>query len=826
MKQLSKYFICFGLIVFVNSAFADDVDCKSVENYFQMDDDPRGCVYNNQVVKNPLFDFSELLKAKSYQACDLELKTTKRLSKQQDQCKRITSCFDEINNSAKANDKKLYCSMVNLSEVYESASHQDVILKVRKDFMDEKSDNFKLNQLMHAVAAQVGDLKDQINQCPVEEASADCLKDIPGVDMSLVSSIFNADAVSEMNSQIQKIYDRQSLNQLESINGRTKPPVAAAGNSALVFQTLLNFDVKGDRGKQGLIQSTSSTFSVSILKSEGREFVEKLAAEFGVDVKSIKDKYYDKDGKSKIAIIPDAPSYYLIDLVNSAARKKCSSTMSNNELVCRKVVQKYKDEIKRDKKSTKIVADYVRSSNNLALKRYNANLISILDVKYGFNLNNYLDLSSQYAYCVNNFGKDALEGKDAEQRLQSYITRAQNITQNLKQTADDKTKQSAKEIAVTLSDSDDATVRAAGKRFLDFSSSFKDTSDLRLDKNKYEDKILNRQSNPIAQSDSMISQNTLAPINKMIEDTAITNEVKNGISQFGKSVSTPPIQTPIVDYQPNEFESASNSQSIMKRISELEEKEKALKKKAEEKLATSGESEEMRQLRLQIEELKGQLAKKENVDALGNKIVSAKDANAATAATTSSKYPTATNITSSTSAIVSKRDSREPSGERETYAQTSSRSNFADNQNMGSQDIRVPASTVGAKSAIGSTAKSGSGAASAFGMVLTRNGEVTEDLTKIADNPKDADLIIMAEKSNGQPFIIRENGLLVQVVVEKDDAGKAIMENGKPKLKKIKLTKEKEALVAREFNVVREAKTVRDTVRLQELRRTTEDAVK
>jgi hypothetical protein len=129
----------------------------------------------------------------------------------------------------------------------------------------------------------------------------------------------------------------------------------------------------------------------------------------------------------------------------------------------------------------------------------------------------------------------------------------------------------------------------------------------------------------------------------------------------------------------------------------------------------------------------------------------------------------------------------------------------------------------GVKAAVFGSKSSGS---SAYGLALTRSGDVTEDLSKIADNPKEAELFIMAEKSNGKPFIIRENGLLVQVIVEKDDAGKAIIENGKPKLKKIKLTKDKEAIVAREFNVVREAKTVRDTVRLQELRRTTEDAVK
>lgn len=825
MKQLSKSIFVFSFTLVFNIALADEVDCKSIENYFQMDDDPRGCIYNNQIIKNPLFDFSEILKAKSYQACDLELKTSKRLSRQQDQCKRITSCFDDINNTAKANDKKLYCSMINLSEVYEAASHQEIILKVRKDFMDENSDNFKLNQLVHAVSAQVGDLKNQIKQCPVVEANSDCLKDIPGVDMNLVSSIFNADAVSDMNAQIQKIYDRQSLNQIENINGRTKPPVAATGNSALVLDSLLNFKVRNDKGRQGLIQTTSSTMSVSVLKNEGRGFVEKLAAEFGVDVKAIKAKFYDQDGKSTMPLMPDAASYYLIDLVNSISQKKCSSTMSNNELVCRKVVQKYKDEIKRDKKSTKIVADHVRASNNGSIKRYNANLISVLDSKYGFNLNNYLDLSSQYAYCVNNFGRDALEGKDAEQRLQSYITRAQNITQTLKQSADDKTRQHAKEIAVTLGDSDDASVRAAGKRFLDFSSSFKESSDLRTDKNKFEDKILNRQIGQLNQSDSMISQNGISPINKIIEDASITNEVKNGISQFGKNTTAATIQTPIVDYQPNVIENSSATQSVMKRISELEEREKALKKKADEKVATSGESEEMKQLRLQIEELRGQLAKKDNVDALGNKIVGVKEV--AGSAGTTAKYPTAANTSGATTAIVSKGDSRDSVSERDSYSASTARSNFSDSSVMGpTQDMRTPASVSGAKSAIGGSSKTGSSSASAFGMVLTRNGDLSEDLTKIADNPKEADLIIMAEKSNGQPFIIRENGLLVQVVIEKDDAGKAIMENGKPKLKKIKLSKDKEALVVREFNVVREAKTVRDTVRLQELRRTTEDAVK
>jgi hypothetical protein len=103
---------------------------------------------------------------------------------------------------------------------------------------------------------------------------------------------------------------------------------------------------------------------------------------------------------------------------------------------------------------------------------------------------------------------------------------------------------------------------------------------------------------------------------------------------------------------------------------------------------------------------------------------------------------------------------------------------------------------------------------------------LTSDLSKIVENPKESEIIGLLEKNDGQPFLIRENGVLIQVQIEKDVAGKVVTINGRPKLKRLKIGTEKEVLVQKELNMIREAKKTTDTVRLRDLNSTTREALK
>lgn len=103
-----------------------------------------------------------------------------------------------------------------------------------------------------------------------------------------------------------------------------------------------------------------------------------------------------------------------------------------------------------------------------------------------------------------------------------------------------------------------------------------------------------------------------------------------------------------------------------------------------------------------------------------------------------------------------------------------------------------------------------SDALKSYGLVLTKNGELSEDFTKIAENPKENDLQILAVKSDGKPFLIKENGELVQVSMKLDSTGKPVMVNGKIELIKKKLSKDIEQKIARILNPIQNTKMTED----------------
>jgi hypothetical protein len=88
-----------------------------------------------------------------------------------------------------------------------------------------------------------------------------------------------------------------------------------------------------------------------------------------------------------------------------------------------------------------------------------------------------------------------------------------------------------------------------------------------------------------------------------------------------------------------------------------------------------------------------------------------------------------------------------------------------------------------------------------FGIVLTKTGEPATDFNQMVANPSESDLIRLAEKSNGEPFLINENGEVVRVLVKKDLKGKLFFE-------KIKLTNEQKKKLAVKKDMVRSIKEI------------------
>lgn len=88
-----------------------------------------------------------------------------------------------------------------------------------------------------------------------------------------------------------------------------------------------------------------------------------------------------------------------------------------------------------------------------------------------------------------------------------------------------------------------------------------------------------------------------------------------------------------------------------------------------------------------------------------------------------------------------------------------------------------------------------------FGLVLTKAGEPATDLNQMITNPSESDLMRLAEKSNGEPFLINENGELIRVLVKKDSKGKLVFE-------KVKLSSEQKKKLAIKKDTVRAIKEI------------------
>ncbi|MGZ3790596.1 MAG: hypothetical protein ACXVLQ_18990, partial [Bacteriovorax sp.] len=148
------------------------------------------------------------------------------------------------------------------------------------------------------------------------------------------------------------------------------------------------------------------------------------------------------------------------------------------------------------------------------------------------------------------------------------------------------------------------------------------------------------------------------------------------------------------------------------------------------------------------------------------------------------------------------------SGNQGRYASTSGdnlnavTSDRYDYSGQGSSNAAIHApAPQGASGAVGNGAKATNEKAMA-GIVLTKTGEVVQDQTSIIDNPKEGDIISLLEQTKGQPFLIRENGVLIKVSALLDASGKPQLgADGKPLFKKETLSKKEREIFAQKATI-------------------------
>lgn len=272
--------------------------------------------------------------------------------------------------------------------------------------------------------------------------------------------------------------------------------------------------------------------------------------------------------------------------------------------------------------------------------------------------------------------------------------------------------------------------------------------------------------------------------------------------------------------EPTEYET-----KLKAKLAELESKEKAISKKIAQNNSDSKDAEKSEELD-QLSDLKRQIEdlKKSQVTAAANK---AAQAGAVSAENNSAaKAQSQNNGSASTSVGFGSKAST--SDVEVADSKSAGSASVANN----SQSVEQSSNSAASRS-VASTGPSGlssnkTGAEKSFsGLVLSKTGEVLQDPASIVDNPKEGEIASMLEVTNGQPFLIRENGVLMKVLVELDSNGKPQLTKGKIRYKKERLSKEQQQVIVKDTNIQKSLKEVdRDPARLFNLKSLIKKSVK
>lgn len=268
----------------------------------------------------------------------------------------------------------------------------------------------------------------------------------------------------------------------------------------------------------------------------------------------------------------------------------------------------------------------------------------------------------------------------------------------------------------------------------------------------------------------------------------------------------------------------SYEEKLRSKFAELESKEKAMAKKVSQANLDAASADkvestdELLELRRQIEELKKSQVKsvsdQKDITVKPEEKVSEAKSSVKNGSIFGSKSSSDSNERSDSNAAAT------------SIAASNSQPAVFDNPQVDRAAIRGPAA-VGSSGANAASKGAADKAAAAAGIILSKSGEVVQDTSSILENPKETEIANLLEVTNGQPFLIRENGILMKVTLALDIDGKPQKDKGRILFKKEVLSKAQQETIVKEANIQKSMKEVdRDPTRLFNLKSLLKETVK
>lgn len=567
---------------------------------------------------------------------------------------------------------------------------------------------------------------------------------------------------------------------------------------------------------------------------ESQEKAFEVFKQFGFDTDKASDRFLEAVKNKSEEEIHKQFRELMIEMANKAYDQECkNSVIYNQEKLCQKInsnieaTNNLPNDVLMEKISNHVEDKQKQADGNNTYKNISANAIRKLAANPKNSKLDYAEFVNKLSYmenCTNRIGDKAFNNTDERNIYYDFNKVVLKIVE-------DQNKQELLKVKKMADDLFSNPQTAADRVYAASYASTKNQEEKQeflnaLGKNtvaQISGNNLSQNLSEVGQAKSTVnvnnSQNSGTSDSSFMDKSMLSN-LDTSIKTNGQLNSATPTNNSYLSSQPimgtnntyvDRQNSFSESNSLQKKLEELTTKENSLKDKMNSEGTSTSSNKEMEGLQKQIEELRNQLAdsKKDTVKAINQATIAKESSNKDLPSVASNNVPAYDFKKATYGTSNAKREDR-------NIDNTSADSSRFESGSIGSGSSGAGSQAVASRS-ISSVSGRSADSVKGFGLVLTKSGETTEDISKIADNPKDADILVLAEKSNGKPFIIRENGDLIQVQIKLDANGKPVYVNGKPELLKKKLSKEAQIQVAKNLDAIKEAKEVRDTVRLQQL---------
>lgn len=595
-------------------------------------------------------------------------------------------------------------------------------------------------------------------------------------DSELVKQSFNNN--SEHDSLLNSIYESVMSNKSKDIKEIKK----------IIRQKLMSATISGD----DYILKFDNDKTLSI--------IDKSLAE----IKSFGNDFSPNNPESKKTLL-DKINNIRIQLANSHFRENCGSTVRSLRHVCSNITKNIKsgktlDLLSESSSNSKSVIDpfdqmieYYKNSN-IAEKEKKINTLKMMRNAESKVYHKFLQYTLQTEVCTDKFGD---KGKTrTERKSQAVIDKLAEM--------DKSTTKSREEAIFAIAD-----VAKSDRTFKEEM----DKLGIKFDN----DSISNSSvaSNAKGADQSIIKQNiqseTRAADSSFEQKVSTTenNQGQNGI--VGSSSESRPFDNyknyGNFDSYKKEKDSSVDTRDLRSMRESLTEQEKIMTQKAamakdkSNNLSSPKTNDEIDDLRRQVDELKKSQVTGVEAKSLDRDNVAFKSHN-----------PKASNNTTSKNSFNDIDDSKMDVSNNVSSPNKGTASHFESGASQ---------SEAAAKSYRASSDKS------AKGIILSKSGEVMQDPNAILDNPKEGEIVRLLEATNGQPFIIRENGVLIKITLELDTFGKPQIFSGKPRYKKERLTKAQEESIEKFANLPKAMKEITGSpVRLFDLKALLNNSIK